>query len=185
MGNLTEELTELLFSSSFMTLATSDSSGQPWATPVEFACDEVPRFYWVSLIDARHSQNVRANPHAALVIYDSTQAPGVHAEVQGLYAEGSVEELSGADLEEVLPSLHRWTGLRHATRTAAVSSSRAGAEGSDPSAEAGRWRHYRLTPVQLYALDPDGHPDIPGVRVWRARVDLTDSFSRAHRSRLT
>ena len=52
-----------------MTLATADADGLPWATPVEFACDESMRFYWTSHFDARHSRNVRANARAAAVIY--------------------------------------------------------------------------------------------------------------------
>lgn len=178
MSDLTEELTKILFSSSFMTLATSDRDGLPWVTPVEFVCDEAMRFYWVSLVDARHSRNVRANPRAALAIYDSRQTPGVRAMAQGLYAEGSVEELHAADFEAARPSLRRWIDWRDA----GLGAPRAPA-GADPSGDETRWRQYRLTVTKLYALDPGGHPDFPGVRVWRASVDLTDSFSRAYRSR--
>jgi len=179
MSDLTDELTKILFSSSFMTLATSDRDGQPWVTPVEFVCDEAMRFYWTSLVDARHSRNVRANPRAALAIYDSRQTPGVRAEAQGLYAEGSVEEFHSADLEAVLPSLSRWIEWRDAARGVPRAPATAG-----PSGDETRWRQYRLTATTLYALDPGGHPDFPGMRVWRASVDLADSFSRAYRSRL-
>src|SRR5436305_9322163 len=33
-------------------------------------------FFWVSAKYARHSQNIRANPRIALVVYDSTVPPG-------------------------------------------------------------------------------------------------------------
>lgn len=179
MGKWTEDLVKLIFSSSFMTLATADAGGVPWATPVEFLCDEALRFYWISLGDARHSRNVRANPRATLVIYDSTQTPGVRSAVQGLYGEGSVEELQQSDLEAVLPTLQRWIGWRDPGRAASGGPSTADASGADT-----KWRYYRLTPAKVYALDPDGHPDFPGVRVWKAPVDLTEDFSRAYRSRL-
>lgn len=40
-----EDVTEILFESAFMTLATADGKGLPWASPVEFVCDEDLRFY--------------------------------------------------------------------------------------------------------------------------------------------
>lgn len=45
MSDWVEAVTEILFESSFMTLATADVEGRPWASPVEFACDENLRFY--------------------------------------------------------------------------------------------------------------------------------------------
>lgn len=179
MSDLSEDLAKLLFGSKFMTLATADADGLPWASPVEFACDDDLRFHWTSHVVARHSRNVRANPRAALSIYDSTQAAGVRAEVQGLYAEGSVEELSRAEAEAVGPSLDRWIAWRDPSRTA---------QGPGPTTRRSDadtpWRTYRLTATKLYALDPGGHPDIPGVRIWRVPLDLTESFSRAYRARL-
>jgi hypothetical protein len=55
-----DDVAELVFDSSFMILATADGDALPWVTPVEFLCDEDLRFYWNSVIDARHSENVRA-----------------------------------------------------------------------------------------------------------------------------
>ncbi len=179
MGDLRDDVVRILFESSFMTLATADDAGAPWATPVEFSCDEELRFYWTSHVDARHSRNVRGNARAALSIYDSTQTPGVRAEVQGVYAEGSVEELREEDLAAVLPRLRRWIEWREASHP---QRSRAAA---DSSGDATAWRQYRLTPEKLYALDPAGHPDIPGVRVWKVELDLAERFARAYRSRLT
>ena len=179
MSDWTDELTRLLFESSFLSLATTDVEGRPWVTPVEFACDDALRFYWTSHVDARHSRNLRANPRAALSIYDSAQAPGVRAPVQGLYAEGPVEELGRADLEALRPSLDRWLGWRDAARGIARHATTVDSPGDDTP-----WRTYRLTAVEVYALDPGGHPDLPGVRIWRVPVDLTGSFSRAYRARL-
>lgn len=179
MDDWIDDITNIVFKASFMTLATADGGGLPWASPVEFICDEAMRFYWASHADARHSRNVRANPRAAMSIFDSTQTPGVHATVQGLYAEGSVEEFRDTDLEDVRPSLKRWVGWRDAART----TPRPPSDG-DLFAGDTPWRMYRLTPACTYALDPDGHPDFPGVRVWRAAIDLSGSFSQAYRSRL-
>lgn len=179
MDDWIDDITQLIFNSSFMTLATADGEALPWASPVEFVCDETLRFYWASHADARHSRNLRSNPRAALSIYDSTQTPGVRGEAQGLYAEGPVEELHRADLEGVLPSLDRWTVWRDAGRAAPRPGSSV-----ELFADGTPWRMYRLTPTRMFALNPAGHPDFPGVRVWRAPVDLTASFTRAYRSRL-
>jgi len=178
MNDWMDDITKVIFESSFMTVATADDRGTPWATPVEFACDEELRFYWTSHVDSRHSRNVRANPRAALSIYDSTQTPGVRAEVQGVYAEGPVEEFRTEDLAAVRPSLGRWIEWREASHP---NRSRAAA---DTNGDTTVWRQYRLTPEKLYALDPDGHPDIPGVRIWKVELDLAESFARAYRSRL-
>lgn len=176
MNDWTDELVRLIFSSSFMTLATADDDGVPWGSPVEFVCDESLRFYWVSVFDARHSRNVEANPHAALSIYDSTQTPGVAA-VQGLYGEGPVEMLRGSDLEALRPILNRWVEWRDAGRDTSRRRPGGGFGGDTP------WRFYRLTPTQLYALDPDP-PRARGSLVdWRVPVDLAEAFSRAYRSR--
>ncbi len=75
MDDLIEDVTRLIFESSFMTVATADDDGVPWISPVELACDEELQFYWFSSIATRHSQNVRANPQAALSIYDCTYVP--------------------------------------------------------------------------------------------------------------
>jgi len=179
VSDWTDELVRLIFESSFMTLATADREAVPWASPVEFVCDESLRFYWVSVFDARHSRNVEANPHAAFTIYDSAQTPGVAA-VQGLYGEGGVEMLRGDDLEASRPILNRWVQWRDAGRDTRRSrrSASSGFGGDMP------WRFYRLTPTQLYALDPDPPRDRGTLQDWRVPVDLGGAFSRAYRSRL-
>jgi hypothetical protein len=177
MDDLIEDVTRLLFASSFMTLATADGDGVPWVSPVEFVCDEELRFYWSSVVDARHSQNVRANRRAALSIYDWTYVP-LSGQPTALYGEGSVEEFHRSDLEVPLPSIERWIAWRDAER-ATPRPHRDRGDGDSP------WRFYRITPMQLYALHPDGHPEHGKPAPWRVPVDLTDSFRRAYRSRLT
>lgn len=171
-----EDVTEILFESAFMTLATADGKGLPWASPVEFVCDEDLRFYWLSVIDVRHSRNVRENPWAAFSIYDCTQTPGVNA-VQGLYGEGPVDELAPSDLEKLRPAIERWISWRDANRE----TPRPQVEGrlDDPNSS---WRFYRLNPANLYALDPVELADRQLIDS-RVPIDLTESFSRAYRSR--
>ena len=80
----------------YLTLATADADGVPWASPVWFATDDDRRFYWVSDPGARHSRNLAARPEVSLVIFDS------HAEIgtgQGVYVAARVDEPAGAELE--------------------------------------------------------------------------------------
>jgi nitroimidazol reductase NimA-like FMN-containing flavoprotein (pyridoxamine 5'-phosphate oxidase superfamily) len=56
----------------YLTLATVDGDGRPWATPVYFTPDGHTHVYWVSTPEARHSRNVAANPDVSIAIFDST-----------------------------------------------------------------------------------------------------------------
>src|SRR3954453_16954633 len=64
----------VLSSSAYMTLATADANGRPWASPVWFAWDGRRTFWWVSMPDAVHSQNIDARSDVAIVVFD-TGAP--------------------------------------------------------------------------------------------------------------
>lgn len=56
----------------YMTLATADAAGRPWASPVYYTPDGYDVFYWASSPDARHSRNLAQRPDLGLVIFDST-----------------------------------------------------------------------------------------------------------------
>lgn len=60
----------------YLTLATADHSGRPWATPVWYAALDCDEFFWVSRPDARHSRNLSATPrgrHRHLRLHGSRQ----------------------------------------------------------------------------------------------------------------
>ena len=59
----------------YMTLATADADGVPWASPVWYATEDGRDFYWVSDPGARHSRNIAQRPEIAIVIFDSTVTP--------------------------------------------------------------------------------------------------------------
>lgn len=75
----------------YATLATVDPNGNPWNSPVYCAYDENYNIYWGSHIESQHSQNIRANGKAFIVIYDSTVAPGLG---EGAYIQARVVELT-------------------------------------------------------------------------------------------
>jgi nitroimidazol reductase NimA-like FMN-containing flavoprotein (pyridoxamine 5'-phosphate oxidase superfamily) len=56
----------------YLTLATADADGLPWASPVWYAPASYREFFWVSKPGARHSQNIAVRPEVGIVIFDST-----------------------------------------------------------------------------------------------------------------
>lgn len=55
MGTDRATLGAIVEANAFMTLATADADGLPWATPVWFAHVDCAEFLWVSRPEARHS----------------------------------------------------------------------------------------------------------------------------------
>jgi pyridoxine/pyridoxamine 5'-phosphate oxidase len=85
----------------YMTLATADADGLPWASPVWFAHEDHTHLVWVSKPEARHSQNLAARPQAAIVIFESTPRRGAP---EAVYVEAEAELLEEAEDE-------RWIGV--------------------------------------------------------------------------
>ena len=79
-----------------MTLATADTDGLPWASPVWFASVDHREFLWVSSPEARHSRNIGVRPDIAIVIFDSRQPPGSG---QGVYVAATAELVPEPDLD--------------------------------------------------------------------------------------
>jgi hypothetical protein len=81
---------------SYMTLATADEGGVPWASPVWYASPDYRVFFWVSRPEARHSRNLAGRPQLGIVIFDS-RAPGGAG--QAVYMSAVAEELDGGDVD--------------------------------------------------------------------------------------
>ena len=77
----------------FMTLATADADGVPWASPVWYAPAEYREFFWVSKPGARHSQNLSVRPELSIVIFDSHLVGGWNA----LYLSAVAERLDDVE----------------------------------------------------------------------------------------
>ena len=75
-GMSSELVRTIIDASSYMTLATSDEHGSPWASPVWFATADYRELVWASKPEARHSRNLASRPEVGIVIFDSTAAPG-------------------------------------------------------------------------------------------------------------
>lgn len=89
----------ILDSIMYMTLATADEHGRPWASPVWFAKASTTELLWASDPDARHSRNIAARPEIGVVIFDSTVPIGG---AEAVYLEATAAELRGSDVERSL-----------------------------------------------------------------------------------
>jgi nitroimidazol reductase NimA-like FMN-containing flavoprotein (pyridoxamine 5'-phosphate oxidase superfamily) len=83
----------------FMTLATADRDGRPWASPVWFATADNRDFFWVSSPDARHSRNIAERPEVGIVVFDSTQTPG---DGLAVYLSARAELVPEGDLDHAV-----------------------------------------------------------------------------------
>jgi hypothetical protein len=125
-------------SNRYMTLATADGDGLPWASPVWYAPVEYREFLWVSKPDARHSRNLAARPELAIVIFDSHRAGGSNA----LYLSAVAEQLGDDDVDEGIEVFSRHgeaQGLRPWTKDDVISPA--------------RHRLYRATASERFVLD--------------------------------
>ena len=136
----------IIDANAYMTLATADADGTPWASPVWFAPAPGGALVWISKPGARHSRNLARRPQIGIVIFDSTQPPGTGS---GVYAEATAEEVPEHEIETMT----------------VVFSERSVAQGFEPLRLTDRHRLYRATPQQLYLLDE--HDERLPVSVYR------------------
>jgi pyridoxine/pyridoxamine 5'-phosphate oxidase len=86
---------QIVDANSYMTLATADAQGRPWASPVWFAQEDYRDFFWVSKPGARHSQNLAVRAELGIVIFDFTVPAGTGG---GLYLEAVAGEVPDEDV---------------------------------------------------------------------------------------
>lgn len=94
----------LLEANSYVVLATADADGNPWATPVWYANDDLDRLLWLSWPGSRHSQLLRTRPRIALTVFDSTAAPNQGAAV---YATATAGQCPQDQLDDRLRTINR------------------------------------------------------------------------------
>jgi dihydrofolate reductase len=123
----------------YMTLATADANGAPWASPVWFASDDCRELFWISDPNARHSRNIAERPEVSIVVFDSRVAPGTG---RGVYMAAVAEQVTGPDLDrgvEVFSRVSRAQGAGALTR--------------DRVQEPARLRLYRARASEHWLLD--------------------------------
>jgi pyridoxine/pyridoxamine 5'-phosphate oxidase len=141
---------EVVDANRYMTLASADAEGEPWASPVWFAHSECREYFWISRPEARHSRNIAARAEVAIVIFDSTVAEG---EAAAVYVEARAEEVAESD-----PGRARAIEV-YASRSAASGGIAFSADDVAPPAEL---RLYRATATAVYLLgDSDRRLPVP------------------------
>ena len=143
------EARQLIDSNLYMVLATADSTGQPWASPVYFAHSGSRDFYWVSQPDATHSVNLRDRREVGIVIFDSTVPISTG---RGVYVLGVARELPAHETSEGIEIFSR-RAVSHGGREWTV----------DDVSPPARHRLYQATAEAMYVLDEHDH---------RVEVDL-------------
>jgi hypothetical protein len=137
---------EVLDANSFMTLATVDESGVPWASPVWFATEDYRKLYWLSSPEARHSKNVAVRPTLSIVVFDSTVRPLTG---QAVYMMATARQVPEAGLESGLIVVSR-----KSVRSGLKEYGTASVTGDAPL------RLYCATVSEHYILDPDASSDV-------------------------
>jgi pyridoxine/pyridoxamine 5'-phosphate oxidase len=151
-GTAAEEACRVVAANAYMTLATADADGRPWATPVWFAALGCADFVWVSRPGTRHSANIAGRSAVGIVVFDSTVAVGGAAAV---YVEADASEVGPED------------GAARAAALA-VYNGRAQEQGIGSWSErdvsgAAQFRIYRARASRVYVLDEhDGRVEVDG-----------------------
>lgn len=83
----------------YMVLGSADDKGRPWVSPVFYAADGYDELYWMSTLEASHSQNLALRPDVSIVIFDSRISVG---ESQAVYMSARAAEVSDAHLSRSL-----------------------------------------------------------------------------------
>jgi len=133
----------------YMTLATADGEGLPWATPVWYAPEPDLTLLWISRPVVRHSVNLELRAELGIVIFDSHQPPGT---AHGLYMGATAAEVGHDELERAV-SVFSERSLRQGAGPFGLAEVRAPAE----------HRLYRATAYEVF---------ISGDRDQRIPVDL-------------
>ena len=138
----------ILDTNMYIVLGTADESGQPWVSPVYFACEKYREFYWMSSPEALHSRNLRVRPEVSIVIFDSRIPVGMG---QAVYMSAIAEELTESEFDR---GLQIYNGRfqnpgEYGVRIIAP---------EDVGAPA-LYRLYRATARESWILDPASHPN--------------------------
>lgn len=127
----------------YMVLATADSSGQPWASPVYYASSGYRDFFWMSQPDATHSINLRDRREVGIAIFDSSVPINTG---QGVYVLGVARELPAHETGEGIEIFSK--------RSVGHGGGELTTEDVSPPA---RHRLYQATAEAIYVLDEHDH----------------------------
>lgn len=96
-----------------MVLATAEN-GTPWAAELVFGHDANFNIYWISDLNARHSQELEKNPNVAAVI---TVQPAGEIKDRGLQIEGKAYRLKEEEIVAAAREYFAKRGTPHMPKT--------------------------------------------------------------------
>lgn len=89
------EAQRILDTNAYLSLATADGDGMPWATIVWFAAAP-GAVIWASHPDVRHSVNIAARPQVGVAVQDTAAPEPMAAYLEATAAEVPDDELDAA-----------------------------------------------------------------------------------------
>ena len=94
-----EKARRIISANNYLTLATSDLNGKPWAAPLYYAYDKDFNFYFISASDSLHVKHIQENENVSVAIFDTHDPVG---EGDGVQLEGIAHRLGILDLPYAL-----------------------------------------------------------------------------------
>jgi hypothetical protein len=136
---------DIIEASRYLVLATADTTGRPWSSPVYFAHIDFAEFFWVSSPDATHSRNIAGRPEVGIVVFDSQVPIGTG---QGVYMSAAARLLEDGETARGIEAFSR-RSVAHG-----------GPEWTSEDVRTGAGvRLYRATADSHSILAKDGQPD--------------------------
>jgi uncharacterized protein YhbP (UPF0306 family) len=146
MNNLA---TGIIRQNQYMTLASVDKQGTAWASPVAYVFDDKFNFYWVSVPNSQHQQNIAFNPNISIAIFDSHQLWG---EGVGVQMEAVVEQVPITDIPHVT-MLYFSRGYPYGNALGAFG------KGLKELLKGKIYLFYKATPTKVWVPDPNAEVD--------------------------
>jgi len=137
---------KVLENNQYLSLATTDSTGHPWISPVCYTIGKDGVLYFASPVNSRHGRNIAKQSTAAWSIFDSRQKWGKGV---GLQVEGVVSKLSLNNSKPAgylyIKRKYPYGGLLLSTVKAFIKNYLTGAK---------TYRFYKLTPERIWINNP-------------------------------
>lgn len=143
--NIIEKTYKIIASERYMTLATADPSGNPWAATLFYAYDTMYNFCFLSAKDSLHAQHLNINHKAAVSIFDSHIPPEA---ADGVQIECSARQAKLSELPHIISIYYhrRFPDNRERAAHSHIPTDFAGIT---------QRRFFLLTPLKIFTLDPD------------------------------
>jgi general stress protein 26 len=115
MNNLTEKAREIIDTTNFLSLATSNGK-ETWIAPLFFAHDQYKTLHFVSSLDSVHVQHIRVQSQVAVSIFNSNQKEGnLATDTNGVQIRGHAFLAEKSEYAKIITLLNEkiWPGEKH------------------------------------------------------------------------